>query len=283
MKRFSGLLALLLFSGLVAADPRIENKDGILHMIMSETNQDDEIKIGGLKIPIYEDDLGFAQGFIETTTVLPCGFVPIAPPGEIIVTDDSEGICTMVDDGGTEYTSASWTSVVAVSEETPGKCLLEFMLECMDGIDQGSNLDQQALAEWDSNGNVTITNNGDESITASGYTANGTDSIANSIIDSTAPIDGKQYQASYDIRATDENEAGCMVEIRLQRLAGGDGAPIVVESAIDVVVGSTWERVLTTGTGAADNRGLKALITGGIESGVICQSIDVRRRFISEI
>lgn len=44
-----------------------------------------------------------------------------------------------------------------------------------------------------------------------------------------------------------------------------------------------WQAVMTVGTGSAGNMGLKALITGGIDSCDVCPAIDVGRRFISEI
>lgn len=144
------------------------------------------------------------------------------------------------------------------------------------------NIDDTTLAGWDDNGNVVITDNGDGTITAAGYTASGGDSIANSLLGGKS-IDARRFVVSYDIKATDPADSGQVVELRLQRLSGGDGAAIVVESEVDVTVTADWQRFMTIGTGVTANIGLKLLITGGIAGGTICSSIDVRRAMIEEV
>lgn len=274
-------LALALFvlgvACLATADPRMENRDGIVHAIIDAENQDDEIKIGGVAVPIYVDAFGFAQGYARADVAFPCG---ILPSEDLVLTDaDSEGACTMVDDGGSEYTAYRWSSSLFIGDPVQGVCVASFAVDCVDGFNDAQNLDPEALADWDSNGGASIVDNGDGSITASGFTS-GNDSAANSLLSSAESIEGRRFQTSYELKAPN---AGCKVELRLQRLTGGDGAPIVNESALDVTLDVTWQAFMTVGTGAAGNMGLKALITGGINSGVVCASIDVRRRFISEI
>lgn len=273
------LVLALLFTmgtvGVATADPRMEGRGGVLHVVVNPDNQDDEIKLGGALIPIYEDAYGFAQGYVEALVPLPCGMLSEVSA----ITDvDSDGACTMVDDGGNEYIAYKWASSIRVTN-VDDRCTAAITLDCMDGMNAANNLDPEALADWDGVGNVIITDNGNGEVTAAGF-VNGYDSFANNVLAGSVDIEGRRFFASYEARTS---TPGCVIEFRIERLAGGDGEPIVNESYRDVVLGDSWQEVMVAGTGVAGNRGLKALITGGIDSGDVCHSIDVRRRYIAEV